>query len=87
MVYEINKYLKKALTFVKEKLDRLIPKIRVYAVPETLTYLHRGGRLSKVGFVAGSILHIKPIIELRNKVGVSDKTIGLKKAKNIIISK
>ncbi len=87
LVHEINKYRDKTLEFVNEKLKKLISKIRVYAVPETLTYLHRGGRLSSVGYAAGTILGIKPIIELRNNVSVASKTIGLKKAMNFIMSK
>lgn len=87
LVHEINKYRDKTLEFVNEKLRKLISKIRVYAVPETLTYLHRGGRLSSVGYAAGTILRIKPIIELRHKVSVASKTIGLKKAMNFIMSK
>ena len=87
LVHEINKYRNETLDFVVDKINKLIPLIRVYAVPETLTYLHRGGRLSKVGFAAGTLLRLKPIIELRDKVSVSDKTIGLKKAKAILVSK
>lgn len=87
LVHEINKYREKPLEFVVEKVNKLIPKIRIFAVPETLAYLHRGGRLSTVGFAAGTILGIKPIIELRNTVSVACKTIGLKKAMNYIISK
>ena len=87
LVHEINKYRNESLEFVEEKLNKLISKIRVYAVPETLDFLHKGGRLSSVGYVAGTILGIKPIIELRNKVSVAGKTIGLKKAMHYIISK
>lgn len=87
LVHEINKYRNESLDFVLEKINNLIPRIRVYAVPETLTYLHKGGRLSSVGYAAGTILGIKPIIELRNTVSVASKTIGLKKAKKYIISK
>ena len=87
IVHEINKFINKTLDFIVEKVNKLIPKIRVYAVPETLTYLHRGGRLSTLGFAAGTLLKIKPIIELRHSVKVANKTIGLKRAMEIIISK
>ena len=87
LVHEINKYRNESLEFVVNKVNKLIPKIRIFAVPETLAYLHRGGRLSTAGFAAGTILGIKPIIELRNIVSVASKTIGLKKAMNYIISK
>ena len=87
LVHEINKYRNQTLEFIVEKLNQLIPKIRVYAVPETLAYLHKGGRLSTASFAAGTLLRIKPVIELRHKVSVANKTIGLKKAMQIIISK
>lgn len=87
LVNEINKHLDKSLNEVEIILNNLIPRIRVFAVPETLTYLHRGGRLSTISFAAGQVLRIKPIIELRKKVSVSDKTMGLTRAKRILVSK
>ena len=87
IVHEINKYKDKPIEFVLDKVNSLIPRIRVFAVPETLAYLHKGGRLSAVGYVAGTVLKIKPIIELRDKVSVAHKTIGLKKAMAMIIDK
>ena len=56
------------------------------AVPETLTYLHKGGRLSLVKWALGTALHIKPIIELKDTVNVLAKTIGLKMAMRTIAS-
>ena len=87
LVNEINKYRNESIEFIVDKVEKLIPRIRVYAVPKTLTYLHKGGRLSKAAFNVATLFRIKPIIELRDKVSVSDKTIGLKKAKHVIVSK
>lgn len=87
LLHEIKKHINEKIDFIIDKVNKLIPRIRVFAVPETLAYLHKGGRLSKVGYTAGSLLKIKPIIELRNKVSVANKTIGLKKAMQMIISK
>lgn len=87
LVNEINKYRNESLDFVSKKIDELIPRIRVYAVPETLAYLHKGGRLGAATYAAGTVLKIKPIIELRDKVGVANVAIGLKKAMKIIASK
>lgn len=84
---EINKYIDKPIDFVVEKINEIIPKIRVYAVPETLDYLHKGGRLSKVGYVAGTILNLKPVIELRNTVAVASKQIGLVRAMKYLVKK
>jgi DegV family protein with EDD domain len=87
LVHEINKYREQSIDFVVDKVMKLIPRIRVYAVPETLAYLHRGGRLSKLGFAAGTLLRIKPVIELRKTVTVAEKTLGLKKAMVEIVAK
>lgn len=87
IVKEINKYIDKPIDFIVEKINELIPKIRVYAVPETLDYLHKGGRLSKVGYIAGTILNLKPVIELRNTVTVDSKQIGLVRAMRYLIGK
>ena len=87
LVNEINKYRNESLDFVCNKINELIPRIRVYAVPETLAYLHKGGRLSTATYAAGTVLKIKPIIELREKVGVANIAIGLKKAMKIIAAK
>lgn len=87
LVHEINKYCDESIDFVIEKINALIPKIRVFAIPETLTYLHKGGRLSTIGYIAGSLFQIKPVIELRNKVSVAHKALGLNKAMNLILAK
>lgn len=53
-------------------------KIRLFALVESLEYLKKGGRLSSVGALAGTILNIKPIIEVINgEVGVAGKSRGM----------
>lgn len=53
-------------------------KIHVFALVETLEYLKKGGRLSGVSALAGTILNIKPIVEVKNgKVDVAGKARGL----------
>ena len=87
IVQEINKYRDKDIDFIVDKVNELIPRIRVYAVPETLEYLHRGGRLSRTGYLAGTVLSIKPVIELRHSVSVASKTFGLVRAMRDLISR
>ena len=71
----------KGLDFIEKKLGELIPRIRVAAIPETLEYLHRGGRLSKTAYVAGSLAQVKPLITFEDGfVKVLTKAIGLKRA-------
>jgi EDD domain protein, DegV family len=81
LVEEVNKYRDKGLDYIEKKLNELIPRIRVAAIPETLEYLHRGGRLSKTAFVAGSLAQVKPLITFEDGfVKVLTKAIGLKRA-------
>ena len=59
--------------------------ICVFGIPSTLDYLKRGGRISSVSALAGSLLSIKPILGVRDGVIVSiDKTRGIKKAFRIL---
>ena len=81
LVEEINKYRDRHPDYIVEKVNELIPRIRVAAIPETLEYLHRGGRLSKSAYVAGSLAQVKPLITFEDGyVKVMSKAIGLKRA-------
>lgn len=42
-------------------------------IPDSLEYLHRGGRLGKITAIVGSILKIKPIILFKNGIVSSPK--------------
>ena len=86
LALEAKKYQNESLDFVENKLNEIIPRIKVLAVPETLSYLHKGGRLGNVSWAIGTVLRIKPVIELKNKVKVNSKCIGLKMAMNKIVS-
>lgn len=86
LVREVNKYLDQSLDFVEQKIKGLIPRIKVLAVPETLEYLHKGGRLSKAGWAVGSLLRIKPVIQLKHTVKVASKAFGIKIAMKNILS-
>ncbi len=66
---------------IVETLETTKNKIHVFALVETLEYLKKGGRLSSVGAFAGTILNIKPIVEVKNgKVDVAGKARGLTSA-------
>ena len=85
LVEEINKYRNQSLDFVVEKINALIPRIKVVAIPETLDYLFKGGRLSKKDWFLGSMLNIKPVISLPGgNVKVLAKKIGLRNAMKAI---
>lgn len=83
IVEEALRYTDTDLDTLEEKLKSFIPRIKVAAIPETLEYLHRGGRLSHSSFIAGTLLNIKPIITLDTsdgKVKVIGKELGKHRA-------
>ena len=85
LVEEAIKNKDKPLSEIVEILNALVPRIKILAIPETLAYLHRGGRLSKADYLLGSILSIKPVISLPNgSVKVLAKKIGLKASMSYI---
>ncbi len=53
---------------VKEKVEELVPKVRSQFVIDTLDYLYKGGRLNALSAMFGRVLHIHPIIKVRNGV-------------------
>lgn len=70
---------------LKEFTDR----VAVYFVVDDLMHLKRGGRLSGVAAVAGTILQLKPIltIDKRGSLAVLSKVSGKKKALHLIADK
>ncbi len=53
---------------IVRRVESARDRVRVYGVLETLTYLYKGGRLSKTVALAGNLLHIKPVITARDGV-------------------
>jgi DegV family protein with EDD domain len=51
---------------IAEHLRALVPKARVICVVDTLTYLERGGRIGKARALLGSLLNVKPILQLKD---------------------
>lgn len=48
------------------RLNEIIPTSRVMFTIGTLEYLQKGGRIGKVASLAGSILNLKPMIQLKD---------------------
>ena len=81
LVEEINRNREDSVKNIVAKINALIPRLKIAAIPENLDYLLKGGRLSKKEWIFGSILNIKPIITfVKGKVKVLSKKIGLKNA-------
>lgn len=71
---------KKTLDEIVEELEVLKGKIVAVAAFDTLKYLEKGGRLSKGQAVVGSLLNIKPILEIKDgKLNPIDKVRGKNK--------
>lgn len=85
----IGLLLNKAVKFKKEgfnakeiceKIQAIVPLVRVQFVVDTLKYLHMGGRCSGTARLFGTALQLKPIIKVvDNKMVVAKKPIGYKK--------
>lgn len=62
---------------IASSLERLVPLVRSQFAIKTLDYLHKGGRASGTAKLLGSMLGIKPIIQVRDgRLLVYKKPIG-----------
>lgn len=85
LVEEARRYEQEPMEVIVDKLNRLIPRIVVAAIPETLDYLFAGGRLSRAEWMVGTLLAIKPVVGIQDgKVSVLAKKRRLKQSKNYI---
>ncbi len=86
LAQEARKYENEPMDVIVEKLNQLIPRIVIAAIPETLDYLLAGGRLSKTAWMVGKLLSIKPVIGFHDgNVSVLEKKRGLKQSKKYIL--
>ena len=79
LVLEAVKHVLKSAREVMAILDGLRPRIKLFAVVDTLEYLKKGGRLSGTASFIGNILKIKPTIchTETGEVKISSKQIGM----------
>lgn len=81
---ELAKSIDNAEDIVKE-LNSKREKIAVYYLLDTLEYLQKGGRISKISSLAGALLSVKPIITLEGgEVKLAGKARGFKKGHNML---
>lgn len=65
----------------KAVADEVFPKIGVYFTVDTLTYLHKGGRINSAKRLMGSALNLKPLMEIREgKIELVESVVSRKKA-------
>lgn len=86
LVEEAKRYEHETMETIVEKLNQLIPRIRIAAIPETLDYLLAGGRLSRSSWMMGKLLSIVPVITfIDGKVEVLAKKRGIKQGKRALV--
>ncbi|WP_431028078.1 DegV family protein [Lysinibacillus sp. LZ02] len=56
-----------------EKIEAVVPKTRLAFIPGSLDFLRAGGRVSNIAYIGGSLLKIKPCIELKEGKLVSTR--------------
>ncbi len=61
-------------------VEGLIPRLRLWAVLDTLTYLVRGGRIGRGSAFVGNLLNVKPMIYVRGEVLPGERVRTHKKA-------
>jgi DegV family protein with EDD domain len=55
-----------SLDQLKTRAPSLLSRVHLYAVLDTLEFLRRGGRISGATAFAGSLLQVKPLLEVRD---------------------
>lgn len=70
---------------IAEELEQVKPRICLLARVDTLEYLMRGGRLSKTAAIAGTVLHIKPVVSVEDgEIKVIGKARGSRQSNNML---
>lgn len=83
MVLTVARAAKAGATLAECKAlaEATYPKIGVYFTVDTLTYLHKGGRINSAKRLLGSALNLKPLMEIREgKIELVESVISRKKA-------
>lgn len=66
---------------IAEALEDIRGRLHILAAVETLKYLHKGGRLSTGAAVVGTLLSVKPILDIKDGIiSVAQKARGNKAA-------
>lgn len=70
---------------IMSELERKKKYIRLVALFDTIEYLRRGGRISRIAALAAYTLRIKPVIDVVNgEIKIAGKALGSKNGKNYL---
>lgn len=61
----------KSVEEIVAAVDRVRPSVRLYAALDTIEYVRRSGRVNWAAGAIGQLLHVKPIVEVRDGVVLS----------------
>jgi DegV family protein with EDD domain len=50
---------------IRAMLDRMVPRLHIYVVLDTLEYVRRGGRIGRARAFLGTILRVKPVLSFK----------------------
>jgi len=66
---------------IENQVKLAVPKVHTSFMVDTLEYIYKGGRCSSIEMIVGSLLKIRPVIEVRpnGSLGVREKTRGTRK--------
>lgn len=71
---------------IKEILEEDKLKSSIYIMVDTLKYLKKGGRVTAAGAAIGTVLNIKPVLQIQgDKLDAYAKARGVKQAKKIML--
>lgn len=71
---------------IVDALERAKGRFRVFGIVDTLDNLHKGGRLSASAAIAGSLLRVKPLLQLKGgELSLVAKGIGVKGSLNAML--
>ncbi len=65
---------------IATQIERMVPNIRLWAVLDTLKYLERGGRIGRTRAFLGTLLNVKPMIQIKEEVLPAEQVRTHKKA-------
>lgn len=74
---------------IKEQLSKMAGNVKNYILIGNLDQLYKGGRMSGIQFFLGSLLKVKPIIQIseQGELGVIDKVRSERRALQYLINK
>lgn len=84
IIYHAANLLREGLSFenIVASARNIVPRTRIFFIPDTLDYLYRGGRISATVHSIGSFLNVKPVFtcDKEGKYAVIAKPRGRAKA-------